>query len=148
VNRLLLIGVLFCTVGADTNSLTMTNLTAHQRFYVGYRAQKARLEAELAQAQESLTAEELLLKKKMEANSGLVPGVTKGKRDAEVRVARIKSGLAKLDLARLQYERRYPEAAQFANSPPVTSDLFKSIPKKAVPVVILNDPAHVRTNAP
>jgi len=106
-----------CCGAAETNRADMAPLNAHHRFYINYRAQRARLQRGVSDLDTAIAKEELINKKKTEAGQGKAitteAYIMKNRRDAIARE------IAALDVARLEYEKKHPDAAAYANAPVV-----------------------------
>jgi hypothetical protein len=106
-----------CCGAAETNRTGAPVLNAHQQFYVNYRAQRARLQRAVSDLDTAIAKEELINRKKSEA--GQSKSITTEAYNMGRRRAVINQEIAALDVARLEYEKKHPDAAAFANAPVV-----------------------------
>jgi hypothetical protein len=98
-------------------AVTVTNLNGHQRFYVNYRAQRARLEKSLSDLVQARTAQ--TKEADLRSAAGVAPaGPNFPNPSFAQRKKAIEQQLAALELSRVDYEKRYPAAAQYAGIAP------------------------------
>lgn len=109
-----------CCGAAEVQGTGTPPLNAHQQFYVNYRAQRARLERGVSDLDTAIAKEELINKKKGEA--GQFKSITTEAYNLKNRRAAISQQIAALDVSRLQYEKKHPDAAGFGNAPVVRAD--------------------------
>jgi hypothetical protein len=120
-----------CSGAAETTRTNTPHLNAHQQFYINYRAHRARLERGVSQLDTAIAKEELINKKKLEA--GQAKTITPEANSMRNRRAAITQEIAALDVARLEYEKKHPDAARYANASVVAVD---SVQQPQPPVLV------------